>query len=621
MKATNGPPLRLNNRYRLVEWIAEGGMGVIYRAHDETLDRDVAIKFLSPHHIASEEASARFMREARAAARLSHPNIMTLYDVGREGAWHYMVLEYIPGQNLRAITVEQDKRLPIRKSLIAIRRVLEALAYAHAQGILHRDLKPDNVMLTPDGQVKLTDFGLSKIRGDMPLTEAHLMVGTALYMAPEVIAGHPADARTDLYAVGVMLYELLTGRVPFSGDTLTATLSQILHAPVPPLNLEREELSSEAESVIYKLLAKDPGGRYASAEEVLAALPDPALIPETASGTAETPMPSSLLERIIHHTSSKRRRPELAPVKEEKTRELAHDDVTLSISEELQDSLLLYAALDDTVAAVEAERRRLARMLRDEIMESLNLLLSQASAYERSLGAAASASAAIHTAFSMVTHLSRQVIQQVRDLEDHLHPSTLETLGLEPALESLANQVMRSSGVHINLMLERLPERLAPPLELALFRLAQNALRRAVRQANATQVSLRLERQESQLRLSLSDNGAMSVPGGEPTLRSARQRIEQLGGILEIEPGSLGGLRISISFPIELPVDLTPREVDVIQWLVEGLSNKEIAQKLFISPRTVNFHLDNIYTKLGVNSRTEAAVYALRHGWLRRPGG
>jgi serine/threonine protein kinase/DNA-binding CsgD family transcriptional regulator len=604
-----------------MEWVSEGGMGVIYRAHDETLDRDVAIKFLSPRHIASEEASARFMREARAAARLSHPNVMTLYDVGREDEWHYMVLEYIPGQNLRDLILARDKRLS-REALIAIRRVLEALAYAHAQGIIHRDVKPDNVMLTPDGQVKLTDFGLSKIRGGTALTAAHLRLGTVPYIAPEVIAGHPADARTDLYAVGVMLYELLTGRVPFHGDTPTATLSQILHAPVPPLHLKREKLASEVEPIVYKLLTKDPAGRYTSAEEVLAVLPNPASDQDMALRAAEVQTPPSLLERIISHTSSARRQPALAPAREEATRKLPHGGAGPSVSEELQPSLLRYVALDDMVAAVEAERRRLARMLRDEVMASLNLLMTQANAYERAL----STNATVRTAFSMMTHLSRQVIQQIRDLEANLHPSTLETLGLEPALESLANQVMRSSGVHITLKLERLPERLPPPLELALFRLAQDALQCAVHQANATHVALHLERQGPEcqgthLSLRLSDNGAMPARGGETALRSARQRIEQLGGILEIGPGPQGGLKVNVSFPIAPPVDLTPREMDVIQWLVEGLSNKEIAQKLFISPRTVNFHLDNIYTKLSVNSRTEAAVYALRHGWVRHPGG
>ena len=154
-----GPPPHLQDRYRLVEQLGEGSMGIVYRAHDETLDRDVAIKFLSPERLAGGEASARFLREARAVARLSHPNVMTLYDVGHEDEWHYLVLEHIPGQDLHTIMVERGGPLPVREALHAVRGALEALAYAHAQGIVHRDVKPENIMVTPDGQVKVTDLG------------------------------------------------------------------------------------------------------------------------------------------------------------------------------------------------------------------------------------------------------------------------------------------------------------------------------------------------------------------------------------------------------------------------------------------------------------------------------
>jgi len=157
------PPSFLQNRYRLVEWLGRGGMGVVYRARDETLGRDVAIKFLLPEKLVNEEMKSRFAREARAIARLSHPNIITIYDVGedtaRDTSWHYLVLEYVPGTNIKLRMQHRGGALPLAEALEMIRAVLNALAYAHAQGVIHRDLKPENIMLTPEGQVKVSDFG------------------------------------------------------------------------------------------------------------------------------------------------------------------------------------------------------------------------------------------------------------------------------------------------------------------------------------------------------------------------------------------------------------------------------------------------------------------------------
>jgi signal transduction histidine kinase/DNA-binding CsgD family transcriptional regulator len=322
-----------------------------------------------------------------------------------------------------------------------------------------------------------------------------------------------------------------------------------------------------------------------------------------------------LLERIVRSSST-------AHIKREPTAPPAPDEETLLALPEsvepaphgLTQELLVYAALEDTAAAVETERRRLAKLLQGRVVESLNLLLSQANAYEQTLGANPTARMAV----SVLASLARQVIQEVRDLEANLHPSTLEILGLEPALEALTGQVMRSYGLQITLALERMRERLPPQIELALFRAAQDALERTIRHAHASQATIRLERRDEHLIFSLSDNGVAAM-GGEEVLRAARQRIEQLGGAVETGVGPRGGFELTISFALKEPVQLTPREMEVIQLLAEGLSNKEIARLLFISPRTVNFHLDNIYSKLGVSSRTEAAIYALRHGWARRP--
>lgn len=270
-------------------------------------------------------------------------------------------------------------------------------------------------------------------------------------------------------------------------------------------------------------------------------------------------------------------------------------------------------AVEDAATAAAAERRRLADLLESRVAASLNLLLAQANVYEQALAAHPTA----YMAVSVLSSLARQALQQVRDLQAGLHPAVLETLGLEPALEALAAQAMRAHGLQVALSLERLPGRPPPPVELALYRLAQEALERAVGPAHASQMTVQLIQRGGQLRLGLSDNGAAAADWAG--LRAACRRIEQLGGAVEVGAGGPGGLGLTATLAVAPPVELTGREMEVLRRLAGGLSNKEIAQALSVSPRTVNFHLDNVYTKLGVHSRTEAVVYALWQGWVSRP--
>ncbi|MCB9418204.1 MAG: protein kinase [Ardenticatenaceae bacterium] len=584
-----GPPPYLKERYRLVEWVGEGSMGVVYRAHDETLDRQVAIKFLPPGHVSGSEASDRFLREARAVARLSHPNIMTLFDVDREDGWFYLVLEYIPGHDLHTILTQKQAPLPLNEALSVVRGTLAALGYAHNQGIIHRDLKPENIMLTPDGRIKVTDFGLAQVQNEVRVTPAGALLGTVLYLAPELIVGQPATAASDLYAVGGILYELLTARPPFPGDQITAVLIKTLNESVIPPSQINPTIPTAIENVILKLLAKEPNGRFQSADEVLAELP---VDPVISSHPEQTSSASSLVARIVRVSSTAVPLPK-PPLEE---------------AESLP-GLLMAAALEDTAVALESERRRLAALLQESIIEPLTLLLSQASVYEQTMGANPTA----HMAVSVLMTLTRQVLQQARDLENNLHPTLLETLGLEPALEALANQEMRTHGVQIKLYLRRLPERLPPAVELVLFRVTQAALIQAVKQAHATEMAIDLEQQDGRLVYRFGDNGRFPFP--DDFFASIRPRVAGLGGVVEMAEDGRGFV---IRFGLAAAVDLTPREMNVIQLLTEGLSNKEIALILSVSPRTVNFHLDNIYSKLGVGSRTEAAVYALRQGWVRK---
>ncbi len=280
----------------------------------------------------------------------------------------------------------------------------------------------------------------------------------------------------------------------------------------------------------------------------------------------------------------------------------------------LDDWLRRYVVLE-AAAAVEAERRRLAEHLEDNVLDPLNLLLAQANAYEQTMVAHPPS----RTALAVLIGLIRQAIQQARDLQAGLHPTILEALGLDAALEALAGQTMRACGLRVSLSVRRIPERLLFPVELALFRAAQDALDRAARSAHAAQVWIRLEYHAARLRLIVADDGMAASGAGE--LEAARQRVEQLGGVFAAGVDADGRFELTVEFVLLAPTQLTPREMDVLQLLAEGLSNKEIAAVLHLSPRTVNFHLDNIYSKLGVSSRTGAAIYALRHGWVRRGPG
>lgn len=265
-----------------------------------------------------------------------------------------------------------------------------------------------------------------------------------------------------------------------------------------------------------------------------------------------------------------------------------------------------YEALSD---ALEAERRRLASRLQETIISQANLVQQQVKVYELS------ADGQSRMAFSVLSTLVQQLLQQSYDLENSLNPSVLETLGLAPALEAFANQQRRSSGVHISLSLAKLRERLSPQLELTLFRTTQDAVERAIADAQATQILIQLDYTENTLSYSISDNG---IGRSEDILRSSQERIAALGGTIEWGSSRYGGLEMQIAFRFETPIELTDREMDVIQLLAQGLTNKEIALSLDVRPRTVKFHLDNIYSKLGVSTRTEAAIYALRHGWVEQ---
>ena len=591
------PPQRLAERYQLRQEIGTGGFASVFLGYDERLERDVAIKFILPEHLKNHQNLTRFLREAQTIARLSHSNIVQVYDIGEEENWHYLIMELIDGQSLREFMDNNDLPLSIEDVVSLIIPILEALAYAHEKGVIHRDIKPENVLLTTDGQPKIVDFGLALRDTDVRLTASDTFVGTILYLAPEAIRGESIDARADLYSIGALLYECVTGRPPFSGTTNMSVISEILTKPVTRPNELRDDISEPLESLILRLLAKTASERLPTAQAVLDALPSVESLRDSSHDmlrqSAEHKLSQSRLERLVQSDTHKRER-------------------EAKQATNAADSLLVFAAQEETSEAIEIERRRIANRLQETLISQINLILSQVSSYEQTMAD----SPQTRMAFSVLSTLIRQLLQEAHDLEANLHPTVLETLGLEPALESYTNQQRRISGVHITLSLQRMRERLPTQIELTIFRVTQDAIERAVRQANATQIILLLERSETQIQFVVEDNGIQQ--DGKGILRSARQRIHALGGILAINTSQYGGLSITVTFPITEPVELTEREMDVIQLLAEGLTNKEIGALLHITARTVKFHLDNIYSKLGVNTRTEAAIYALRQGWVRR---
>jgi signal transduction histidine kinase/DNA-binding CsgD family transcriptional regulator len=269
--------------------------------------------------------------------------------------------------------------------------------------------------------------------------------------------------------------------------------------------------------------------------------------------------------------------------------------------------LLMLAAGEGAVAAVEAERRRIVELLQRSIAEPLGMLLAQANIYDQPMPTPIP----LRTAVAVLSTLARQVLQQVRDLGDSLRPMVLDELGLEPALDLLAGQARRTHGLRVTLDLERQRDRAPQNIELALFRVAQEAIDRSVHHAHADSIYIELTRTADRLVLRIGDNGA--VDAGLEALDPSRRRIQHIGGTFTIGSSPSGGLELTVVTQLLRIPDLTTREREVLALIAQGRNNKAIALALGITPRTVGFHLDNIYAKLGVQSRTEAAIYALRH--------
>jgi hypothetical protein len=263
---------RIGNRYELVRQLAKGGMAEVWEAEDSILTRAVAVKILLPHLAADEQFVERFRREAVAAARLSHPHIVSIYDTCANDECEAIVMELVRGRTVRT-ALDDVGALPVRQAVDIAAQVADALHHAHANSLVHRDVKPGNILLSDDGRVLVTDFGIAKAaESSSDLTEVGQVVGTAKYLSPEQVQGQPLDGRSDVYSLGVVLYEMLTGRVPFSGENSTTTaLARITTTPLRPRQV-RAGIPRAVEDIVLKAMARQPDERYQSAAALRAAL-------------------------------------------------------------------------------------------------------------------------------------------------------------------------------------------------------------------------------------------------------------------------------------------------------------------------------------------------------------
>ncbi|WP_153731240.1 Stk1 family PASTA domain-containing Ser/Thr kinase [Sporosarcina obsidiansis] len=258
---------RIGKRYEIIRVIGDGGMSRVYLAHDMILDRDVAIKVLHYDFANEDELKRRFQREALSATSLTHPHIVNIFDVGQEDELHYLVMEYIPGRTLKEY-IHTHGALPAEHAVSIMQQLVSAISHAHHNGIIHRDIKPQNVLMNGEDDVKITDFGIAMALNSTAHTKTNSVIGTVHYLSPEQARGGMATKRSDIYSLGIVFYELLTGKLPFSAETAVAIALKHLQEETPSVRAQLPEIPQSVENVILKATAKDANYRYASADEM-----------------------------------------------------------------------------------------------------------------------------------------------------------------------------------------------------------------------------------------------------------------------------------------------------------------------------------------------------------------
>jgi serine/threonine-protein kinase len=275
----------LNRRYRLDARIGSGGMSTVYRAFDETLERQVAVKLMNREVTSDSDQLERFRREARAVAQLSHPHVVGVIDAGEDDGRPYIVFEYVEGETLKD-RIQRLGRLPIPEAVAYSIEISRALGAAHARHIIHRDVKPQNVLIDQEGSAKVTDFGIARTLEEDGLTAAGRVLGTTDYVSPEQALGHHVNGQSDLYSLGIVLYEMLTGEVPFKGDSQVAVAMKHVREQVPDVQLKRPEVSAALAAVVDTATAKHQDDRYADDAELVADLEDVLAVETARAGSA-----------------------------------------------------------------------------------------------------------------------------------------------------------------------------------------------------------------------------------------------------------------------------------------------------------------------------------------------
>ena len=319
----------ISDRYEVEELVGAGGMSSVYRARDQLLERHVALKILHPQYGEDEEYVERFRREARSVAKLSHPHIVTVIDRGEDDGRQYIVFEYVHGENLKQL-IERTGPLPTRRAIELAISIADALSFAHENGIVHRDVKPQNVLLTPDGDAKVTDFGIARsLDVERGVTQTGTVLGTSNYLSPEQAGGKATTPSTDIYSLGVVVYELLTAEVPFPGENFVAIAMKHINEPAPDVLAKRPDVPVRLAAAVDCALAKDPAERFPTmaafatelrrcltdldtpdAERTLiVAGPRPEAAPPAACAHAAQPRPALCAARAPRDRGDRRRRP------------------------------------------------------------------------------------------------------------------------------------------------------------------------------------------------------------------------------------------------------------------------------------------------------------------------
>ena len=258
---------KINDRYQIIKTLGEGGMANVYLAHDTILDRNVAVKVLRGDLANDEKFVRRFQREALSASSLSHPNIVEMYDVGEDDGQYYIVMEYVDGKTLKQV-LKARGRLSVPEVVDIMLQLTDGMAHAHDAYIIHRDIKPQNIMILSNGMIKITDFGVATALNSTQLTQTNSVMGTVHYLPPEQAQGKGSTIRSDIYSMGIMMYELLTGLVPYKGDNAVEIALKHLKEPLPSVRKKDPSIPQSIENVILKATAKNPKNRYTDAREM-----------------------------------------------------------------------------------------------------------------------------------------------------------------------------------------------------------------------------------------------------------------------------------------------------------------------------------------------------------------